>query len=458
MENAQELRFKALFPNGTAYRPALVEHISSKNSEKLGLTSAFWKFFLVIFPGFNSNTIGAKDWIQFLQNKRKEYMEYKEKRKIDPLKNDSQDPLCREDPTWKQYFEDLDLIVSIKRETSRFFASIKPPQIVEDISINIVFFYMRYFDIPRYYQEIHFVACEAALLCWKEMHCAPGDEDAMDPYKVLFDERYIESDAFWVFSGATNVMYKYYDQDANEGRGFITKEFCVDLENQIIAKSKSDDIKLIKEVGCEAVYMMNWVRALFNKQFPDDWDKVLTHIFAYFPSMNFISALCEAIIQSVMKRYRQTNDYQEFSENLWHGIQSEKEIRLAIYLMKRGKPQKSVGNEIGNDLEHLVNDFDNLSSDSIIQSLDNLTDAVSSVIFLKEKVALLTPEEVDHNQEMDMQFEENEGNEPQKPALLPKASKSATADFHLLVQEDEEEKPHKLETLNSFKDVNDLFD
>ena len=463
MENAQEQRFKALFPNGTAYKPALVEYINTKNSENLELTSAFWKFFLVLFPGLDSNTISAKEWIPFIQNKRNEYLKILEnKKQFENLKNESNDPLSRDNPIWKQHFEDLKLIEEIKRDTTRYFASTKPPQFIEDISVNIIFFYFRHFNFTRYYQEIHYIACETVLLCWKEMHCNLNKEDELDPYKVLFDERYIECDSFWIFSYATNVMYKYFDQDADKDH-FITREFCVNLEDQIIANSKISDIKniacKIKEQGAEAAYMTYWVRQLFYKQFPDNWDKVLTHVFAYFPSMDFISALCEAILHSIMKKYNKTKDQAELAANLWHGKQSETDLRLAIYIVKKDKPQKLIGYEIGDDLQDLINDIDNISTDSIIENLDKLSDAVTSIILLKEKVTLITPEEIDNQNEIDNQFEENEENEPQKPTLLPKASKVGTADFHLLVQEDEEEKPqHKFATLQPKKDINDLFD
>ncbi|XP_052813221.1 TBC1 domain family member 5-like isoform X1 [Mya arenaria] len=264
--------------------------------------SVSWKLFLEVLPE------DPKQWICRTKKMRQKYVEIKDKLIVNPRKAvDGVDltfnnPLSQEDESpWNRFFLDNELRLTIKQDVIRTFPEIEfyRSESVRALMIDILFCYSREHPNISYKQGMHellapmiFVLhCDhQAFLHASEMESLEEvDPDSRERIKYMLDPKYLEHDAYAMFSQVMETVEPWYvSKEVYPTRPSIdhssTQPFArpqdLNPSNVIVTKLTRIQDYLLKKVDHELhghlerqeiapqIYGIRWIRLLFGREFP----------------------------------------------------------------------------------------------------------------------------------------------------------------------------------------------
>ena len=395
MSCKQEKYFQSVFPNGTAFKPAIDDLVFSEKIDKFKIKSSLWKFYLVIFPQMKSISVAQTEWIKFLTAKREEYKEIKRKHFINPEDEshlDTLGPLSpKKESIWNQYFENEKIMKTIKLDTDRLFQELPFFHVKEHLEEidEILFLHVKHFSKYQYLQGYHEL-CGVIYYLFKFEMKSTLNADSNDPsygYNFLFSHDEVAADCFWTYAALIDYMYELYhvEDDPN------STPFCI-LQSQNIIQN------LVMKINSDVTYkcnipdvftpMISWLRLLYSRIFPiDDIMVIWTKIFAYYPDKKIIWYIAVAIIlhntDTILSAESSTDIILAFSRV--DKPPMNEILRMAIRQLNERKPSQSqealialtkpICAEIGKMLPNLlVAPFD-----EIIANLEKIRDSIKAV-------------------------------------------------------------------------------
>ncbi|KAL5245250.1 hypothetical protein ACI65C_012660 [Semiaphis heraclei] len=247
--------------------------------------SVCWRLLLEILPPNSS------EWLTTIEKYRSLYDQIKSTHYNDPHTQDSgpDNPLSQdENSIWKQYFKDNELKKIIEQDVIRtspgveYFRTNK----IRNIMIDILFCYSREHPDLSYRQGMHEVLAPLLFV----LHCdhqalihvlEQSSSDVSDLIQKILDPKFLEADAYSLFSTIMEIMKEYYNiNDFVESTPEPTKHVKTTSstsDSEVVQKlSKIRDTMLTKhdpELYGHLVdisfttFGLRWLRLLFGGEF-----------------------------------------------------------------------------------------------------------------------------------------------------------------------------------------------
>lgn len=415
MSCKQEKQFQSVFPNGTFFKPALDEIIFSEKIEKFKIKSAFWKFYLTVFPRISSPSAGLHEWSRMIKQSRSQYLKIRKRFiiNIDEISDSSKlGPLSQENPKWNQYFEDEKQMTQIITDTNRLYQEFEFFQDQENIKhINeIIFLHLRRFKI-EYKQGFHELCGIVYYVFKNEMKSEKKNfQDDLDNnfgYNFLFskDPNDIDADVFWTYTTLIEYVKPFYQVSNN-----IKKPpFCVQISEYIIGdqlKKYDPELSMKINVGDCFASIIPWTRLFFSRQFDlDDIPLLWTNIFTFFPNIDVICFISISIIMSYREKLLACTDENAVLMMLMNiHVDSPKEVtNKGIQLFRNRIPTKKDQGKLSHlsegmccEIEKVIKDIQVVPKDKLILQLKKFRDSLNLIVKSEKD------EELVQNSDMDM--------------------------------------------------------
>lgn len=316
MSSKQLQQFYSIFPNGTIYKAALDSIVHSDQIKNIKIHSAIWKFYLLIFPNFNSISITQSKWMCLIDSKREEFNKIRELYSFSPnseLELDLMGPLSKnEDSKWNQYHKDNELRSMIARDTDRLFQDINffhNKKNIENIN-EIIFLHLKKFPSLEYHQGFHEICGIVYYFLCKEMKVLKETQYSdeikdLSGFNLIFSNDYISADSFWIYSEIINYIQKYYED--SKDTTFISNT-CYNILQIYMKKIDWTLSQNLTDSNLE-VMMYQWFRILFGRIFKfEQINQIWSFIFSYFPDDSLLSSISISLILSMKKEIINSSD------------------------------------------------------------------------------------------------------------------------------------------------------
>ncbi|KAL4228737.1 TBC1 domain [Mactra antiquata] len=296
--HSYSLEWEKLFLK-TGYLRHLRNYALKGNLRSSRFRSISWKLFLGVLEE------DTTAWINKTKQSRAKYKDLKDKLIVNPRKAvDTQDlsfnnPLSQEDESpWNRFFLDNELRLTIKQDVIRTFPEIEfyRSEKIRELMTDILLCYCRLHDTLSYRQGMHellapiiFVLhCDhQAFLHASEMESLDIlDIDSSEKIKVVLDPKYLEHDAYAMFSQVMLTMEPWYvskevyptksadvnqpfarPQDMNPSNVIVTK--LTRIQDYLLKKADHElHFHLEKHEIAPQIYGIRWIRLLFGREFP----------------------------------------------------------------------------------------------------------------------------------------------------------------------------------------------
>lgn len=354
MISKQIKQFYSFFPNGTLYKTALDSIVISDKLKHIKIHTSIWKFYLLIFPNFNSLCITQENWMPIIESKRNEFYQIQEKYRLPShfeSSLDSEGPLSKNEKSkWGQYHKDNELKSMISRDTNRLFQDIPFFHIKENIeNINeIIFLHLRNFPEITYNQGFHeicgiiyFYFCQE-MKVKAEINQSTETQD-IESFDFIFSSDHVMADAFWVYSKIILYIYKYYEESKDTT---IISKICYDILQIYMKRIDWDISQKLTEDSNLNIMMYQWFRILFGRVFQfNQINQIWSFIFSFFPEDKILSDMSISLILSKKKEIVRCTEQTEVIVifNTMHSDHPQKIIKLILKLQQ--PKQKTVKNE-----------------------------------------------------------------------------------------------------------------
>ena len=311
--------------------------------DTMDIRSVAWKIFLGLLKGTCS-----KDWIEQTKRSREKYEVLVRKLENGPIRTENigeliqqqgrvADPLSREagDP-WNEHFKEKDVEKKVSVDIVRLFSEydfFKNEEVRKQIQRVCVVYSLEHNEL-QYNQGFHelvgvlFYGLSKDMQGWKMtkevLERIKGKHEKYQMlYEVmscLFDEKYIEHDAYDLFDLLMKTVQDFYDPsetrnsiiESPDGSATHTKlmvrcEYLFNklerLDNQLYLHLKYEGIHLV-------LFGTRWLRLLFDREFPvmdvlNVWDA----IFAYGNNLEFVNYLFLAMLVFVREQILLSSQY-----------------------------------------------------------------------------------------------------------------------------------------------------
>ncbi|XP_060555874.1 LOW QUALITY PROTEIN: TBC1 domain family member 5-like, partial [Ruditapes philippinarum] len=257
--------------------------------------SISWKLFLGVLPEEPSM------WIAKTKQLRSKYKDLKDKLIVNPRKAvDTVDltfnnPLSQEDESpWNRFFLDNELRLTIKQDVIRTFPEIQfyHSEDVRDMMINVLFCYAREHDSLSYRQGMHELLAPMifVLHCDHQAFLHASEMESLDEkIKCVLDPKYLEHDAYAMFSQVMQTMEPWYvskevyptkqatdpscsqpfarPQDLNPSNVIVTK--LTRIQDYLLKKADLElHMHLERHEIAPQIYGIRWIRLAVWREFP----------------------------------------------------------------------------------------------------------------------------------------------------------------------------------------------
>ncbi|KAL3836821.1 hypothetical protein ACJMK2_022234 [Sinanodonta woodiana] len=253
--------------------------------------SIAWKLFLEVLPD------NMSQWQTNTLNYRQKYTDLKNKLIVNPRKEvDAVDlsvnnPLSQEEESpWNRFFQDNELRLTIKQDVIRTFpelAFFKSDE-VREMMVNNLFLYSREHNHISYRQGMHELLAPIIFI----LHCdhqaflhASEIESLKDVIKDVMDPKYLEHDAYAMFSQIMQTMEPWYvSKEVEPLKSKDSQPFAkpqdLNPSNVIVSKLTRIQDYLLKKTDLELhqhlerldiapqIYGIRWIRLLFGRELP----------------------------------------------------------------------------------------------------------------------------------------------------------------------------------------------
>ncbi|ELP90670.1 hypothetical protein EIN_023590 [Entamoeba invadens IP1] len=315
--NVQIDSFKQYFTFDPTYKD-LKEIGMNVGFDTMSIRSIAWRVFLGSLKG-----VCGDEWIEQVKVQREKYQVLVDKLENGPIREanlkklnsnivTTPDPLSNEHTTpWCMHFDEMDVEKRVSVDVLRLFSEysfFKNEDVREHIKRVCVIYSLEHMDL-QYNQGFHelvgvmFYALSQDLEQWKLKKA--GIEQAVLNY--LFDEQYLEHDAYTLFSLLMNNVRDFYDPsetrnsliESPDGSSTHTKlmlkceklfKELEKLDNQMYLHLKYDGIHLV-------LFGTRWLRLLFDREFlVNDVLNIWDAIFSYGNDLEFVDYLFLAMV------------------------------------------------------------------------------------------------------------------------------------------------------------------
>lgn len=298
--HSYSLEYEKLFmkPN---YLKHLRNYSIKGNLRSSRFRSIAWKLFLEVLPEDSSK------WVDRTRTYRNKYEEIKNKLIVNPRTAfDTVDvtlnnPLSQEEESpWNRFFQDNELRLTIKQDVIRTFPEIQfyHSEEVRELMANVLFCYCRENTSLSYRQGMHELLAPIIFV----LHCDHQaflhaseiesldllEEGIRDVVKEVLDPKYLEYDAYAMFSQVMETVEPWYvskevyptkcqdplmsqpfsrPQDLNPSNVIVTK--LTRIQDYLLKKA---DLELHSHLErleiAPQIYGIRWIRLLFGREFP----------------------------------------------------------------------------------------------------------------------------------------------------------------------------------------------
>ncbi|XP_053409325.1 TBC1 domain family member 5-like isoform X3 [Mercenaria mercenaria] len=257
--------------------------------------SIAWKLFLGVLPEEPSL------WTAKTKHLRSKYKDLKDRLIVNPRKAvDTVDlsfnnPLSQEEESpWNRFFLDNELRLTIKQDVIRTFPEIQfyHSEQVRDLMVNVLFCYCREHDSLSYRQGMHELLAPMifVLHCDHQAFLHASEMESLDEkIKCVLDPKYLEHDAYAMFSQVMQTMEPWYvskevyptkqnidpsssqpfarPQDLNPSNVIVTK--LTRIQDYLLKKADLElHMHLERHEIAPQIYGIRWIRLLFGREFP----------------------------------------------------------------------------------------------------------------------------------------------------------------------------------------------
>lgn len=291
--HSYSLEYEKLFlkPN---YLKHLRNYSIKGNLRSSRFRSIAWKLFLEVLPEDSAK------WVDRTRTYRNKYEEIKNRLIVNPrtafdnVDLSLNNPLSQEEESpWNRFFQDNELRLTIKQDVIRTFPEIQfyHSEDVRDLMTNILFCYCRDNMSLSYRQGMHELLAPIIFV----LHCdhqaflhASEIESLEDVVKEVLDPKYLEYDAYAMFSQVMETVEPWYvskevyptkSQDPASSQPFSRPQ-DLNPSNVIVTKLTRIQDYLLKKADHELhmhlerleiapqIYGIRWIRLLFGREFP----------------------------------------------------------------------------------------------------------------------------------------------------------------------------------------------
>lgn len=335
-ENAREYRS---LMSGELTGPVLTELSNTGGLRTSKLRSIVWRIQLGCLP------LEKSQWVSVIERSRNQYMRLKNQHKVDPrvdgydLDPQTNNPLCSDESSpWKKYFADYELRDLISKDVNRTFPEVPlfHSQQIRNMMNDILLTYSKENPYLSYKQGMHEILAPllfvldadhmAFQLSKESKHLSFLDVNDFEILEVLYNERFLENDAYTMFCEVMKDIRQWFDNGEknrippSEPTPFMRLQDC-SANSAIITDLLTFEERLFKEDPFVAkhlrrlrispqLYGIRWLRLLFGREFPIHdllylWDVILAD--------RSMTGICECVFISLLIYIRALLLYSDYS-------------------------------------------------------------------------------------------------------------------------------------------------